>query len=75
MKPKTAEKLIILLVVVGFVVILLGYFIPVLWAVGAAIALSSILPNILFYRCPHCGRMLGKFRGSFCPHCGERIDD
>lgn len=74
MKPKTAEKLIILLVVVGVVVMLLGYFIPILWAVGAAIALSSILPNVLFYS-PYCGRMLGKISASFCPHCGKRIDD
>lgn len=75
MKPKAAEKLVILLALVGVVVMLFGYFIPILWAVGAVIALFSILPNVLFYRCTYCGRMLGKTSGSFCPHCGERIDD
>ena len=72
MKPKAAEKLVILLAFVGVVVMLFGYFIPILWAVGAVIALSSI---ILFYRCPYCARMLGKISASFCPHCGKRIDD
>lgn len=75
MKPKAAEKLVILLELVGVVVMLFGYFIPILWAVGAVIALSSIIPNLLFYRCPYCGRMLGKISASFCLHCGKRIDD
>lgn len=75
MKPKAAEKLVILLAFVGVVVMLFGDFIPILWAVGAVIALSSIIPNLLFYRCPYCGRMLGKISASFCPHCGKRIDD
>ncbi len=75
MKPKAAEKLVILLALVGVVVMLFGYFIPILWAVGAVIALSSIIPNLLFYRCPYCGRMLGKISASFCPHCEKRIDD
>lgn len=75
MKPKAAEKLVILLALVGVVVMPFGYFIPILWAVGAVIALSSIIPNLLFYRCPYCGRMLGKISASFCSHCGKRIDD
>ena len=72
---EAAEKLVILLAFVGVVVMLFGYFIPILWAVGAVIALSSIIPNLLFYRCLYCGRMLGKISASFCPHCGKRIDD
>lgn len=75
MKPKTAKKLTIILALVGVVVMLLGYFSSILWAVGAVVALSAIIPNLLFYRCPHCGRMLGKNDGSFCQHCGGRVDD
>lgn len=52
MKPKAAENLVILLALVGIVVMLLGYFIPILWAVGAVIALSSIIPNLLFLQVP-----------------------
>jgi|GEM_PF-1076805 len=52
MKPKAAEKLVILLALVGVVVMLFGYFIPILWAVGAVIALSSIIPNLLFTDAP-----------------------
>lgn len=52
MKPKAAEKLVILLALVGVVVMLFGYFIPILWVVGAVIALSSIIPNLLFTGAP-----------------------
>lgn len=76
MKPKAAEKLVILLAFVGVVVMLFGYFIPILWAVGAVIALSSIIPNLLFYRVPLLWQDAGQNQAPcFCPHCGKRIDD
>ena len=43
---------------------------------GIAIMLFAIVIGVLYYRCPHCGRPLGRVGegGSYCPHCGKALD-
>ena len=42
---------------------------------GIAIMLFAIVIWVLYYRCPHCGRPLGRIGegGAYCPHCGKEI--
>ena len=41
---------------------------------GGSICILAILFDVLFYRCPHCGKYLGKNSTSgYCPHCGRKI--
>ena len=30
--------------------------------------------TILFWKCPHCGKYLGRSIGEYCPHCGEKLE-
>ena len=43
---------------------------------GIAIMLVAIVIGVLYYRCPHCGRPLGRIGDSvaYCPHCGKALD-
>ena len=43
---------------------------------GIAIMLFAIVIGVLYYRCPHCGRPLGRIGegGAYCPHCGKALD-
>ena len=75
MKPKEARKLTVTLIIVGFAVMLMGYFHGAFFALGACVSFSALIPNFLFYRCPHCGRYLGRSDGAFCQHCGERLEE
>lgn len=43
--------------------------------IGCLAALISLVSvNLFFYRCPHCGRHLGREVGDYCQHCGEELD-
>ena len=42
--------------------------------IGVIVAGSSVVPNLLFYKCPHCGKHLGSNGGDFCQYCGNSID-
>lgn len=43
---------------------------------GIAIMLFAIVIGALYFRCPHCGRPLGRIGDSvaYCPHCGKALD-
>lgn len=75
MKPKRARKLIYFLYIMGFLMILLCYIHIIFLPIGLAVAASSLVPNLLFYRCPHCGKHLGRSGGDYCPHCGTYVED
>lgn len=44
--------------------------------IGVPYILIGLVLEVALFRCPHCGRRLGKsFRpGRHCPYCGEIID-
>ena len=74
MKPGDAWVLQNVLVVVGALAALLGCFWRAALYIGIAVMFSSLIPHFLFYRCPHCGKQLGRDKVKYCPHCGERVD-
>ena len=49
----------------------------VLTGLGFAVLVAGAVQNLLFCRCPHCGRSLSYLRmlqpAEFCPYCGERL--
>ncbi len=47
------------------------------WAVATiCVLLGGIIFDAVFYRCPACGRYLGRrFIVNFCPWCGEDVDN
>lgn len=42
----------------------------------AAVLLGMLLFERTYWRCPHCGRFLGRLdaKASFCPFCGEKLE-
>lgn len=75
MKPKKARELTNTLLMTGIVVMLLGYVNEIFLMIGAIVACSCLLPHFIFYKCPHCGRHLGRNEGEFCQYCGKQIDE
>ena len=42
---------------------------------GAVLILLAEVLLLLYYRCPYCGKFLGRSTGRFCPNCGRRFPD
>lgn len=38
-----------------------------------ALIFAVVIFQIIFYRCPHCGKYLGRTTGRHCPYCGEKF--
>lgn len=41
----------------------------------AVLAVALVAVSLIWWRCPHCGRHLGRDVPKFCPHCGHQLDD
>ena len=74
MKLRKAQKLRNMLMLVGFVMVLLGYYSDALAIIGLIVAVSGLIPHFLYNKCPHCGKQLGKNEGKFCQFCGRPLD-
>ena len=78
MDLKKAKKLIYGLVVAAFLSMALGFIWETLreWLLyGFMILMGTCFACLLlFWRCPHCGRHLGRMdNAKFCKHCGEKL--
>ena len=60
LKPKDAVKLIYGLFISGFILILLNYVNIFLLPLGILVEGLAVVCNLLFFKCPHCGRHLGQ---------------
>ncbi len=80
-KPKLARKIYLALLAAGFLIGALGSVISsrigaaTAGTLGIAVLIAAFGVQLLFCRCPHCGKSLARIRGDFCPHCGKRIDE
>lgn len=63
-----------ILMITGFVVMLGAYIYEPLIFVGAVLMCSCLIPHFFFYRCPHCGKLLGREAGKYCQHCGKELE-
>lgn len=75
MKIKQARKLRDILLISGVIVMLLAYLWECLFIIGVIIIFSSLIPHVLFNKCPHCGKQLGRNEGMYCQFCGKRLDE
>lgn len=76
MKLKTVKLLEVVLIGLAFLCLALLYmkestFFGVL---GVLSAVGSLLVNLVFWRCPKCGKWLGRDSKKFCTHCGAPLD-
>lgn len=76
MKLKTVKILEVALIGLAFLCLALLYvkestFIGVL---GVLSAVGMIAVNLIFWRCPKCGKWLGRDAKNFCTHCGAPLD-
>jgi len=72
---ETVKKIVVAIILVGFFVYIIGNRTTAsyLKIVGEVIILSSIIPVIMFWRCPKCGKFLNRIYQGCCPHCGYPI--
>lgn len=62
------------LLIAGVIMMLSAFLYEPLFAAGAVVTLSCLIPDFLFNKCAHCGKHLGRNAGAFCQFCGERIE-
>ncbi len=74
MQLRKAQKLRNILMLVGFVMVLLGYYSDALAIIGLIVAISSLIPHFRYNKCPHCGRQLRLNEEKFCQYCGRPLD-
>lgn len=60
----------------GAVCILLGVFTKqtVFMVLTYVVILAYFVLTCIFWKCPHCGKYLGRSIGEYCPHCGEKLE-
>lgn len=82
LKLSTVKKVLWGLTVL-IVIAVVGYFFSGqemyqdLWLLAIVVlALLYAAVKLLFWRCPHCGRLLGKLRldSDYCYYCEEKLD-
>lgn len=74
--PQKANTYSIIAALVFAVIALAGRYgsVTVLLPIGVAGMLCAVGFKVVFYRCPACGKYLGRAVVKHCPHCGEKID-
>lgn len=55
--------------------LLLGKKYIALWLIGCGLMMASLILNIVFWRCPDCGKHLGPANAEYCPYCGRFLGD
>lgn len=51
--------------------------VPILSVIGLLILIGGVVVRLVFYRCPHCRRLLpwrAPLDMEHCPYCGEFIE-
>ena len=74
MKAKDAQKLRNMILAIGFILMVGAYIFKPLLIIGAIVAVSCMIPDYLYNKCPHCGKRLGRNEGRFCQHCGGKTE-
>lgn len=76
LKPQQVKKLTEGAAIFAVVLALLGYWLDLafLAVIGLLLMIATGVFHAVLYRCPACGKYLGRDRGNFCRHCGARLD-
>lgn len=75
MHLKTVKVLLFVLLALTLASLLIGCGVskPVYLLFTACFAGGYALVYLVFWRCPFCGRRLGRSDGESCPHCGKNL--
>lgn len=74
--PKRYNSIFLALLAVSIIILFIGMInqaIPLL-GVGLLLAFGSFIFRVITFRCPFCGKYLGKLSGTHCPSCEKEID-
>ena len=74
MKARDAQRLRDLLLLAGFIIMLASYLLKPIFIIGLIVAISCLIPDFLYNKCPHCKKRLGRNEAQFCQHFGGKID-
>lgn len=76
MKLKTVKILEIALIGLAFLCLALLYVkeSALIGILGVLSCVGMIAVNLIFWRCPKCGKWLGRDSKHFCTHCGAPLD-
>lgn len=79
--PKLSRKTVIILEIL-FVIIGVALFVLfenkntiLAFSLFGFMGVLTIIFNVLFNRCPHCNKFLGRNSGKYCHHCAKNIYD
>ncbi len=75
--PKTVWIIVFILSIQGLLVCLVGAFRSaprIIWT-GAGVMLLAFALEFAFYRCPYCGKWLGRLWMKRCPWCGKPLEE
>ena len=76
LKPKKVHRLCLLIFFTGFLIALCGAFMNLdLALIGLVIMCGSLVFRAFFYRCPCCGRYLGRGAAPYCPYCRADVSE
>ena len=75
MHLKTVKVLLFVLLALTLASLLIGCGVskPVYFLFTACFAGGYALVYLALWRCPFCGRRLGRSDGESCPHCGKNL--
>ena len=74
MTLKQKELVSAAVLIAGLLLMLIGGESIWVLLLGLAVALGAVVVWKRWWRCPSCGRFLGRTKGQYCPHCGKEID-
>ena len=74
MTLKQKELVSAAVLIAGLLLMLIGGESIWVLLLGLAVALGAVVLWTRWWRCPSCGRFLGRTKGQYCPHCGKEID-
>ncbi len=75
MKPFAAKIIYFVIVILGLAAWTVGLSFDMMWlsVLGMVLVLLSFMFEMIFHRCPECGKYLGKYFCKHCPHCGAEL--
>ncbi len=77
MKLRTVKTVFFCLTIVGFLLYLpaRALELSVLLVIAAVCFLAALIIQLIFWKCPACGRHLGRgLWAKYCKYCGKELD-
>ena len=74
--PRKARFCTVMILAAGLVVAVAGAMTAgmAVTLAGVVLEMGGLVFDIIFYRCPNCGKYLDRSYGDYCPHCGVEME-